>query len=247
MNILIWDIETAPTNAWIWKAWKENILPAQVIDLGRTICWAAKWVGDDKVHFSSEWDVRHKTMVKRLHKMLSEADATVTYNGNHFDHKVMHWEFAKLGLAPPAPSKSIDMYQVVKTQFSPLYKRMDFVAKELGLEGKLSTGGFELWADVMNKDPDARKLMEEYNIQDIHVLEELYFRLLPWIRNHPSHAHYGENKHACPHCGSDKLQRRGYYFTKVSKFRRYQCQDCGAWSSDRLADKTQEKPEIVTR
>ena len=186
-------------------------------------------------------------MVKGIHNLLSEADVNVTYNGNKFDELVVNWEFAQRGLAPPAPSKSIDMYKVVKQNFRPLSARMDFVARELGLEGKLSTGGFELWAAVMEKDPEAQKLMEEYNIQDIYVLEELYQRLLPWVRNHPAFNHVGEaDAHSCPSCGSTNLQRRGTHKTKVSTFQRYQCNDCGSWSRSRLADRHADKPEIVT-
>lgn len=227
--------------------WKENISPAQVVAPGRMICWSAKWYGEPDVEFSAEWKTKPDKMVKRLHNLLSEADANVTYNGAKFDELVVNWEFAKYKLAPPAPSKSIDMYRVVSQKFRPLSKRMDYVAKELGLEGKLSTGGFELWAKVMEKDPDARKLMEEYNIQDIHVLEELYDMLKAWVPNHPNISHYAESgEHSCPSCASTNLQRRGTHKTKVSTFQRFQCQDCGAWSRKRLAERTTNKPEIVS-
>lgn len=247
MRILTYDIETSPTDAFVWRAFKENVSGPQIITPGKMICWAAKWYDEDEVIFAANWQMSQKRMVKKLHDLMGEADAVVTYNGDKFDELITNWEFALQEMAPPPPTKSIDMYKVVKQNFRTFQGRMDFVATELGLQGKLSTGGFELWRDVvLNKDPDARQVMEEYNIQDIHVLEELYMRLLPWVRNHPSHAHYGKDKRVCPNCGSHKLQSRGYRKTKVSTFRRYQCQDCGAWSRDRLADKQAEKPEIVT-
>ena len=88
--------------------------------------------------------------------------------------------------------------------------------------------------------------MKKYNIQDIKVLEKIYMRLRPWIKNHPAMSHYNETgDHSCPTCGSKKLQRRGTHKTKVSTFRRYQCTSCGGWSRQRLAEKETVKPEIV--
>ena len=69
------------------------------------------------------------------------------------------------------------MYKVVKKRFSTFHARMDSIAQLLGIEGKLDTGGMELWIDVMNGDPKAQKKMERYNRRDIKVLEEIYERL----------------------------------------------------------------------
>ena len=246
MNILIYDIETAPTEAFVWKMWKENITPGQIINPGRPICWAAKWLGEREVFFASEWG-EPDTFVKSLHALMEEADAVCTYNGNNFDEPVMNAAFLKLGLAPPAPSKSIDLYQVVRKEFRLLSNRMDYVAEFLGEQGKLETGGFSLWRDVvLFGDPKARVTMEKYNKRDIKVLEKLYKRIRPWIKNHPSLGHFGGDAHSCPTCGSKKLQRRGTHKTKVSTFQRFQCQSCGAWSRYRIAEKTEPKPEIVT-
>ena len=247
MRILIYDIETAPTKAFVWRAYKENVSQQQIINPGHMICWAAKWYGSDEEYFSSNWGGSQKKMVKELHKLMEEADVVVTYNGDKFDEPIVNWEFALQRLPPPAPHKSVDMYKVVKQNFKTFMGRMDYIAQELGLEGKLSTGGFELWWKVcMEKDADARIEMEKYNRQDIHVLEELYVRLLPYIRNHPSHANYGDNPTACTRCGSHNSQKRGTYKTNVSTFQRYQCKDCGGWFRDRLADKKVDKPEVVS-
>ena len=39
---------------------------------------------------------------------------------------------------------------------------VNFVCQQLGLAGKTETGGFKLWADVMEGDPKAQELMIEY-------------------------------------------------------------------------------------
>jgi hypothetical protein len=81
----------------------------------------------------------------------------------------------------------------------------------------------------MNKDPDAWKVMEKYNKQDVILLEKVYERLLPWLgRNHPNRNLY--NSTGCPTCGNAKLQKRGFSYTTTGTFQRFQCTHCGTWS-----------------
>ena len=245
MNILIYDLETVPTEAYVWSAWKQNVAPIQVVEQGRVVCWAAQWLGDKDrdIMFGSEWDLNpEKDFIVRLHDLFEEADAVITFNGDKFDELVANTEYMKRGLGPPPPRKSIDMYKVSKQRFRLLHHRMDSVAEALGIKGKTETGGFQLWRDIMDGKPAAQKLMEKYNKQDIKVLKQIYQKLLPWIKNHPV---VGTGD-ACAHCGSTKLEKRGFYKTKVSTFQRYKCTKCGAWHRERLADKTAEKPKVVT-
>lgn len=249
MKILLYDVETRPTSAFVWSAWKQNVAASQVQEHGRVICWAAKWLGDpdSKTKFGAEWEDTKEDFIQTLWDLMAEADAVITYNGNKFDEPVVRTEYARRGLTPCPPNKSIDLYQVVRKQFRLLHNRMDSVAEFLGIPGKVSTGGFQLWVDVMDGDPSARKKMKKYNIQDIRVLEGIYHALLPWIHNHPSLSHYSTDTdlYSCPRCGSVHVQKRGEYKTKVSTFQRYHCQDCGSWSRARLADKEARKPELV--
>jgi hypothetical protein len=239
MKILLWDIETAPTEAYIWKLWKENIGVNQIINPGRVLCWSAMWYGEDEVYADACWHNDEKGMLENLHELLCQADATVTYNGNNFDQPTVNAGFLKYGLTPPAPSKSIDLYQVAKKNFRFLSNRMDYVAKWVGLEGKIDTGGFQLWADVLKEVPEAQEKMLDYNIQDVVVLSNLYEKLLPWIRNHPQAGHFADDIDAtvCPNCGSHKLQKRGLHHTKVFTYQRYQCVECGTWSRSRQRER----------
>jgi DNA polymerase elongation subunit (family B)/predicted RNA-binding Zn-ribbon protein involved in translation (DUF1610 family) len=245
MKILFWDIETAPTQAFVWKIWQENVGVNQIIEPGRVLSWAAKWAHEDEVYHSAEWYAGDRPMIEALHKMLSEADAVVTFNGNHFDIPVMNAAFAKYGLHPPAPFKSIDLYQVVKKKFRLLSNRLDYVCKYFGLGEKAKTGGFQLWVDVLNGDKQAREKFIEYNIHDVELTEVLYAHILPWISNHPQAGHFTDSDFVCPTCGGTHLQKRGLYRTKTFSYQRYQCNDCGSWSRNRVADKTQPTNQLV--
>lgn len=220
------DIETKPSIAYVWRAWDENISPDQVIDRGGLLCFAAKWLGSKETFFYCEWGHGRSAMLKAIHSLLNEADAVVTYNGDKFDLPKLMGEFVLEGLDPPAPVTSIDVIKTIK-KFGLLMNRLAYVGPLLGVGGKLSHEGFSLWSKVLAGDEKAQLKMQKYNIKDIVILEKLYQRIKPYIKNHP---HLGATKHECGACGSNKTQSRGYRRTKYFRIQRIQCQDCGSWS-----------------
>lgn len=233
MRILLIDIETAPISAFTWGLFKQNINIDWVTDSGRVLCWAAKWLGDDGIMYSSEHDkIRsaHKKMIVRAHALLTQADAIVHYNGNSFDIPTLNKEFIQYGMRPPAPAQQIDLLRTVRRKFRFPSNKLDFVTRVLGLGRKLKHRGPDLWLDCMAGDKDAWVEMEAYNRQDVVVLEQLYDRLLPWIDDHPHVGVQDGAPESCPNCGGIHLQARGWARTKLSKYRRYQCTDCGTWT-----------------
>jgi hypothetical protein len=74
----------------------------------------------------------------------------------------------------------------------------------------------------------------KHNRQDIVVLEQVYDKLRPTMRNHPNVNIVSGKMDACPICGTKgKLQKRGFHIARVSKKQRYQCTSCGGWSNGR--------------
>ena len=225
-KILILDIETKPSVAYVWRAWDENINPEQVIDRGGLLCFAAKWIGEKDIIFYSEWGSGRKVMIDAIHALLEEADAVVTFNGDKFDLPKLMGEFLLEGLPPPAPVTSIDVIKSIK-KLGLLMNRLAYVGPLLGVGGKMKHEGFGLWSSVLTGDEKARERMKKYNIKDIIILEKLYKRIKPYIKNHP---HLGTTKHECGACGSNKTQSRGYRRTKFFRIQRIQCMNCGSWS-----------------
>ena len=246
MKILILDIETAPSLAYVWGMFKQNISIDKLVDTSYTMCWAAKWLGDDDVFVSSLGDFDREGMILEIWNLLNEADAVVTYNGNNFDLPVLNREFLEEGLNPPAPYKSIDLYQVVKSQFRFTSNKLDHVASRLGCSLKAKHTGFELWKKCMENDMDAWFDMEQYNAQDVRVTEEVYLKLIPWIKSHPNYALYTDtNRPVCTNCGSSNIQRRGSYETATQKYKRYVCNDCGTWCRERFTAVDKEKRKTI--
>jgi uncharacterized protein YprB with RNaseH-like and TPR domain len=209
---------------------------------GEVLCWAAKWVGDEQIFFSSKNQTTKKNMLKKIHKLLDQADAVVTYNGNSFDLPILNGEFAKLGLYPPAPSKSIDLLKIVKAKFRFPSNKLAYVAPALGCGEKMGNSGHELWVKCMAGDVEAWREMERYNINDTILLESLFNKLRPWMRGIWSPDTLG-----CRTCGSHNLQRRGYHHTTVSTFQRLQCQDCGSWMRSGVNEVTTEQRKGLMR
>lgn len=232
MKILAIDIETTPHFVTTFELWNTNINLANVLDPTRMMCFSAKWVGPNgsEPMFYSEFNDGHETMVYAAHRFLSDADAILTYNGKKFDVPHLNREFLLAGLAPPAPYAHIDLYWTIRQQFKLASNKLDYALKVLGLPGKVQNPQ-GLWLDCIQGKPEAWAQMRDYNNRDITGLEELYEKIRPWIKQHPSYAALS-GSHVCPTCGSHNLRREGVRRTVARVYQRYQCRDCRAWSQD---------------
>lgn len=250
MKILSIDIETAPNTAHVWGLFKQTIAVNQILDTGRVMCFAARWLhkADGPILFRSEKRHGHEATIRAAHRLLDEADAVLSFNGEKFDLPTLNREFLKYGLAPPAPYRHIDLLKIAKRRFRFASNKLDHLARELDLPRKVSHRGHDLWIACMNGEKDAWREMEEYNKQDVVVLEELYYRLLPWIDTHPNCALYREpgDELICTNCGSDDVHQRGVQHNKTHSYTRYQCNDCGTWMRERFS-KSNGRKDVLTQ
>ena len=231
-RILLIDIETAPNTVLAWGLFNQNIAIQQIVDSGLTLCFAAKWLGERDIIFSSIYQDGAKKMLKKAHALLDQADMVVHYNGKSFDIPTLQKDFIKIGLRPPSPVKHIDLLQVARDQFKFVSNKLDFITNYLGLGSKVRHKGMELWVQCMADDEVAWGKMERYNKQDVRLLERLYKKFRPWIKHHPNMGLYiddSKGRPVCRNCGSPKLHTRGEAMTEAGKYRRYQCQACGTW------------------
>jgi hypothetical protein len=228
LKILLLDIETAPNLVHVWGLWQQNVGLNQILDSGYVLCWAAKWYGDDDVMFDSVYRSKPKAMLLRIHKLLEEADAVIHYNGTKFDIPTLNKEFLLYELTPPAPYKQIDLLRTARSQFKFPSNKLDYIAQSLKLGQKVKHRGHELWIQCMAKNNEAWGEMEEYNKQDVVLLEKVYDKLKPWIKGHANHGTY-EDGLCCTNCGSISYKRSGYAYTAAHKYQRYVCKDCGTW------------------
>jgi hypothetical protein len=228
LKLLILDIESAPHTAFVWGTWDQNVGLDQLKEHGRTLCWAAKWYGEKTIYFMDERKGTER-MVRGIHQLLSEADVVITYNGLKFDIPMLNNEFIKLKLPPIRPQKHIDLYRTARSQLKLASNKLAYVARYLKIGQKVQNKGFTLWLGCLAGNKQDWADMKEYNIGDVTLLEKVYERLRPWVKNHPDVAVLDGREH-CASCGSIHVQKRGSRYTKVFKIGRIHCQDCGAWT-----------------
>jgi DNA polymerase elongation subunit (family B) len=232
LKLLLLDIESAPHTAFVWGTWDQNVGIDQLMEHGRTLCWAAKWFDEKTIYYMDERKGTAR-MVKGIHALLSEADVVITYNGLKFDIPMLNNEFIKLGLDPIPPQKHIDLLRTARSQLKLASNKLQFVARYLKLGGKVQNKGFLLWVGCLAGNKKDWQAMRAYNIGDVVLLEKVYKRLRPWVKNHPD-VTINNTKEHCSTCGSEHIQHRGNRLTKVFSIVRIACQACGAWTDGKI-------------
>lgn len=229
-KILLVDVENAPYTAYVWQRWKANISQDQSVQDGYLLSFSAKWLGQDEILFEHITERENdKNIVESLHNLFNQADVIVAHNGKKFDEPLIKARYVQWGFEPPAPYKMVDTLQIAKKQFRFPSNSLDSIAAYLGLERKKKHEGFNLWVRCMNLEQEAFDEMEEYNVQDIVVLEQVYLKLRAWDNQHPNIAlYYSDNKARCVCCGSEDIKPIAKSsYTQLSEFETVSCKSCG--------------------
>ena len=148
-RILLFDIETAPHMAYVWKCFKEYIAPERLIQHTTVICWAAKWLDGKCVMFD---DVPHddytndRAICESLWALVDEADIVVAHNGRGFDHPLMRTRWLEHEMPPPSPYQTVDTCKLAQTQFRFPRSKLESIAQYLDIGHKTDHDGFKLWA-----------------------------------------------------------------------------------------------------
>jgi len=230
MKILLWDIETSKMLVRTFSLYPESISHEDIVKDWHIISIAYKWAGEDEVHvITKSGKDNDRGLVRKMHKVISQADLLVHHNGNKFDMPKFMSKVIEYNL-PPLPK--IPMYDTLKaarkTAFSS--RRLDYLLDKLVDDRKLDNPK-GLWNRATDGDKEAVAQMAKYNKHDVVLLEELYNILKPYnLIPHPNSNVYNNTSDACPHCGSVELIKRGYNMTRIGKYQRYQCTNCGGWS-----------------
>ena len=234
-SVLFFDIETMANLAYVWNLYETDVISVE--KPWYVLSFAYKWLGEKTIYAFSlpnfdgyEKDkTNDKELCRMMWKLLDEADVVVAHNGTAFDVKKMTAKFVQHGFPPPTPYQQIDTLTIAKKYFKFDSNKLDNLAQYLGIGQKVNTGGFELWEGCgVRDDKSAWKKMVQYNKHDVWLLEKIYKKFLPYITDHPNYNLFTD-RGVCPNCGG-KLQSRGYALTRVTKYQRFQCQSCGAWS-----------------
>ena len=247
-RILFFDLETFPMEGFFWHQRQENIPRSMVTDEGYMLCWSAKWANESEVLNDSI--PNYRTLTKKeskynsqddreitasILKLLDQCDIAVGHNIDKFDKRVFQTHALKHGFMPPSPYTTIDTLKVARKEFKCSSNRLDDLGKFLNCGRKSPHSGFETWKECAKGNKEHWEIMTAYNDQDVLLLEEVYHKLLPWIKNHPNVALHDEHeKTACHKCGSeDLIPTTKKKATKVGLYNLLYCSSCFSWQASR--------------
>lgn len=252
-KVLLFDIETAPAVSYHWGRWKVNVGVSQVIQRPYVITWAAKWLGHDFVMSDMlpnyEGFEKNPTddypIVHSLWKLLDSADIIIGHYVKKFDMAFMNARFAVHGFPPISPSKLVCTKELATKHFKFEANSLAELADSLGVENK-NKMDFEDWKNCVQGTGTVEgwEKMQEYNIQDVNVLEQVYLKLRPFDSSHPNISlYYQDSEIRCTVCGSkelDKIEKKAY--TPLSSFESYRC-ECGHVMRGRKNTRSKEEME----
>lgn len=234
-KVLVYDIETSPMKSAVWSLWQNNISLNHIQNDWYVLSYAAKWYGEKDIFYE---DQRHKDNFEDDHdlllgiwRLLDEADIVITHNGKRFDSKKLNSRFILNDIKPPSHYRHIDTLEVAKNNFAFTSNKLSYLTESLCKTAKKSSHGkfpgFELWKECLKGNLEAWEEMEEYNKLDVVSLEELYSVLSPWSNKLPNFDVYHEELDNINLEGNLNLVPRGYVYTNLGKYQRYECTETG--------------------
>jgi hypothetical protein len=144
--------------------------PSQPSGLGSPVSEVFYWDQSKEPNMRDD-----KKLLKRLWKLLDEADIVITQNGKSFDEKKANARFIINGLPPPKPFKHIDTKQLAKKRFCFTSNKLEYLAEALGVPFKKlklkEFPGMELWTECLKRNKRAWAEMKLYNIADVLPLK----------------------------------------------------------------------------
>lgn len=256
-KILLFDLETLPyeVRTRVWSLWNQNINAKDIVKDFCVVTWAAKWLFEDEVMSmkmtpKEALERNDKRLMEGIHKLIDEANVVIAHNLDKYDNKVFQARLFANGIFRPSPYSSIDTLKVSRQMFGNKLgsNRLDFIAQHvLGIEGKQETPK-GLWDKCCEGDKDSIRIMDEYCVQDVRVLEDVYLAMRPYIKNHPNIGLYvGSSVHVCPNCGSNHLVWKGSYRTAMNEYDSFQCNDCGTWGRSRNSSVEKQTRDRLTK
>jgi len=248
-NILVLDIETAPLMSYTWGIWDQNISLDQIESDFFILCWSGKMLNTGKTYkgIINPMDVADEDdsfIIKELWKLLENSDIVIGHNFKKFDKKKINARFIENGLGPVSPYKVIDTLEVARRNFSFSSNKLEALARKFNIESKHETG-FNLWKQCMKGDRESLIKMSLYCDHDVEITEQVFKKLLPWIKDLNLGLYNINDEVKCPTCGSNKLKESGFHYNSISKYQAYRCEECGHISRDRNSVLTRDENKKI--
>lgn len=208
-------------------------------DLGFIMVISYKWLGEKKVHTITRKDkdiwvkdfANDKEICREFAKIVEEADMVVGWNSKSFDWRFLQTRmlYHRLGVLPPVPHE--DGLLTARRSLK-MRRSLENIGKFFGLKTeKEKMDLHKVWFPAACGDPVALKQVIKRCESDVLLLEEAHKLIAPLSKTHPNVCITDGQAEGCPLCKSKRLHKRGRIVALRHYRERFQCQDCGRWST----------------
>lgn len=242
-RILILDVERLDgiTQQHYWDRGdlqKRYVHHETVIREPRTTIVCAKWYDQPEVMRFAEWDKGGRgQFLKRVHRLMSQADVIVGHNldnadipwlqGDFYFPRIGHPHRPRLSTLPPF--KTVDTLKVLRSFKSGVpFKSLAAFNQINGLPGKTDSYDRQAMERAVAGSVEDQVRETDYCEGDVVATQWTYDYLRPHIKNHP--ALFVDGEHAmnvCNRCGeSETLPCARRYVANVLTYQMLKCARC---------------------
>lgn len=219
-RILLYDIESSGLKA----------------DFANCFCFGYMYHGEKHGRVVSMLDVdkpcrtchrldtaKDDALMPRIHKILSEADIWVTWYGKGFDAKFLNTRILDAGLPPLPDVPHVDLYWTARSNLALTSNRLANVQEFLQSKTEKTRLTKRIWRRAQAGHVQELKYIIDHCQKDVEVLDQVYVKLRPYVRQHPRVA--GAN--TCRVCGGPQIGKGLRVTTALGPRQRLQCTSCG--------------------
>lgn len=246
-RILILDVERVP-GITVQSFWDRGDLQKRYVHHEtvtrepRTTIMCAKWYDSPDIIRLAEWDKGGRALfLKRIHRLLTEADIVV---GHNVDGADIPWIMGDLylprighphrpNLAPLPPRKTVDTLKVLRREFKSgaPFKGLDAFCQIVGIPSKTDRYDRDAMERAVAGSVEDRERLTDYCAGDVIATQGLYDWQRPHIKNHPALFLDGtDSLTTCNRCGHETEPIAKRYVANVLTYSMRRCVNCRAHS-----------------
>lgn len=246
-RILILDVERVP-GITVQSFWDRGDLQKRYVHHEtvtrepRTTIMCAKWYDSPDIIRLAEWDKGGRGLfLKRIHRLLAEADIVV---GHNVDGADIPWIMGDLylprighqhrpNLAPLPPRKTVDTLKVLRREFKSgaPFKGLDAFCQIVGIPSKTDRYDRDAMERAVAGSVEDRERLTDYCAGDVIATQGLYDWQRPHIKNHPALFLDGtDSLTTCNRCGHETEPIAKRYVANVLTYSMRRCVSCRAHS-----------------
>lgn len=175
MRIIAFDLETTSLSAMIGR-----VLCCSFCEIVPDSGPAFTFRGDAK-QFRSKDLANDKPLVAAIYETLCKYDVWVAHNGKSFDRRFLNARLIKHNLEPLPPKLFIDTCRVIRAHCR-ISAKLQYARDFLGLAEDKTPISWDVWQRGAAYDKKSMDEICKHCEQDVKVLRQAYWRLLPLIR-----------------------------------------------------------------